>query len=154
MGDIIQRFQVRSSGRRTARPLRLLFDTGSPVTLVKESSARTLGGLMELPKPRAFGGLGNGQFQATHLVELEFRFLGIWCPHVCYVVPNDVLDSEYEALVGHDLMQRYDVQPRPKRRRVSLHRGALEMGLRVRSLPIHRTLGCLERRWNRLDHPR
>lgn len=132
MGDIIQQFRVRTSDRGVSIPLRLLFDTGSPVTLIKATGARRLGSMMKRPHASPFGGLGNGRFAATHVIELHLRLLNLWCPHLAYVVPDDVLDETYEILAGHDLMQRYDIQARPRRREVRLDRGALRMGLRVR----------------------
>lgn len=132
MGDIIQRFRVRTAERGVSLSLRILFDTGSPVTLITISEARRLGSMMKLPHPSSFGGLGNGRFAATHLIELKIHFMNLWCPHVAYVVPDAVLDESYEILAGHDLMQRYDIQALPRRREVRLDRGALRMGLRVR----------------------
>lgn len=134
MGDIIRAFDVRVQRKKHVRRLRLYFDSGSPRTFVKLSAAHRLGQVMELPTPRTFAGLGNGQFQATHAVDVEFRFLGLWCPFLAYVVPDDVLEGSYDILVGHDLMQLYDIRLEPRRRRVGLDRDALRLALHVRGV--------------------
>ncbi|MBI4616797.1 MAG: retroviral-like aspartic protease [Planctomycetes bacterium] len=132
MGDIIQEFQVRTATRRRGVSLRLLFDSGSPRTFVKRRIATKLGNLFRLPEQIRFGGLGNGRFAAGHVVHLQILFLDLWCPHPSYVVPDSVLEDEYDILVGHDLIQIYDVRLDPKHRQVLLRRSRLEMGLRVR----------------------
>lgn len=130
MGDIILRHQVRISTGRP-RSLRLYFDTGASMTLVKDSVANSLGRPFKLPKARVFGGLGNGRFSSLALMELEFHFLDIWCPHVVYVLADDVLEDRYDILVGHDLMQKYDIRPIPRRHDVLIDRSALRMALRI-----------------------
>lgn len=85
-----------------------------------------------LPEPRAFQELGDGKFKATHMMPLEVKLLNLWVPHLCYVVPDEVLEPHYDVLLGHDFMQIYDIQVRPKRKDVSMRRNALKMGLKVR----------------------
>lgn len=130
MGDVIQRFQVRTSTGRP-RGLRVYFDTGSPNTFLGATVANTLGRPFRLAKPRSFGGMGNGRFTALALLEVEFRFLDIWCPHVVYVLPDESMEERYDVLAGHDLMQKYDLRPIPRRHEVLIDRSALQMALRV-----------------------
>jgi hypothetical protein len=132
MGDIIQLFRVRSRPRGAGVPLRLYFDTGSPYTFVKQRVAGRLGNVARLEAPAPFGGLGNGRFQAKGVASLYICFLGVWCPHLAYVVPDAVLEPDYDILVGHDLMQRLNIRPLPREHRVLLDRASLRLSLRVR----------------------
>lgn len=134
MGDIIQRFRVRSRPRGAAVSVRLYFDTGSPYTFVKHSVAARLGNVARLKTPEPFGGLGNGRFEAAGVIPLRICFLGVWCPHLAYVVPDRVLEPDYDVLVGHDLMQRLNIRPLPREHRVLLDRASLRLSLRVRRL--------------------
>ena len=133
VGDIIKSHSVRSAPRERPRSLRFYYDTGSPVTFVKRSSARTLRNVTKLPVAEPFGGLGNGAFMATHLVLLEVRLLGYWCRHVAFVVDDDVLDRNYEVLAGHDFMQRYNIVPLPRRRDVKLDLTAIQLSQKLKS---------------------
>lgn len=132
MGDIIKKYQVRSSVKEKPKFLRLYFDTGSPRTFIKQSIALNMKDVAELSYPKIFHGLGNGQFGATHVISLEVKLLNIWVPHLCYVVPDEILDPDYDVLVGHDFMQIYDIHVRPKQREVEIRKEALKMALRVR----------------------
>lgn len=89
--------------------------------------------LVSLPEPNVFYGLGNGNFQATHIIRLEVKLLNIWVPHLCYVVSANVLDPGYDVLLGHDFMQIYDIQVKPKQKQVVIWKEALKMALKVRS---------------------
>jgi hypothetical protein len=131
MGDIIKKFEVRSE---KTRRLRLYFDTGSLRTFVKESAARQLKGLMKLPRPDIFYGLGNGKFKATYGVRIEIKLLGIWVRHFCYVVPDEVLEPRYDILLGHDFMQAYDIRLLPKHQDIVVTKEALKMALTVRTV--------------------
>jgi hypothetical protein len=133
MGDVIKAYSVRSTAGEKAREARLYFDTGSSWTFVKSGTAEGLKGVFRLPAPVPFRGLGNGVFHATHAAQLEVRMAGIWVPHLCYVVPDNVLEPSYDVLLGHDFMQRYDVHLESKRRRVLVDKERLRMALRVRS---------------------
>lgn len=132
MGDIIKKYHVRSSVKERPKLLRLYFDTGSPRTFLKYSIASHLQGIAELPEPKAFSGLGDGSFKATHIVSLEVKLLNMWVPHLCYVVPDEVLDPDYDILLGHDFMQIYDIHVRPKQSEVLIRKEALRMALKVR----------------------
>lgn len=132
MGDVIKTFPVRSCEGEKPRRLRLYFDTGSPYTFIKESACRGFVNILRLAKPVRFGGLGNGKFQASEFLHFEVRLLGIWCRHAAYVVPDEVLDERYDLLVGHDFMQKFDVNIASKKRDVILDRGALKMAQTVR----------------------
>ena len=140
MGDIIKSFRIRSAVTEKPRSLRCYFDTGSPRTFVKESIALDMKGVAKLPAPNVFHGLGNGSFKATHIIRLEIRLLGIWVPHLCYVVSDDVLDPDYEVLLGHDFMQIYDIQVKPKQRDILVRKEALKMALKVRIGNLFKTV--------------
>lgn len=134
MGDIIKKFEVRSTTKEKARRLRLYFDSGSPRTFIKLSPASRMHSIAELAEPRSFQGLGNGRFQATHVADIEVKLLGIWVPHLCYVVPDELLDPDYDILLGHDFMQIYDIRLQPRQKNILVRKEALKMALKVRSL--------------------
>lgn len=133
MGDIIKTFPVRSTTGEKSRLLKFYFDTGSPRTFVKQSATRGMKGLARLPEPEAFRGLGNGPFNATSIVRIRIELLGIWVPHLCYVLPDNVLGSNYDILLGHDFMQIYDIQINPKQRGILIRKESLRMALQVRA---------------------
>ncbi len=132
MGDIIRTFAVRAGCHGAGTRVRLYFDCGSPYTFIKRSVARRLGKVMKLVEARPFRGLGNGGFRAASVVDLEIRFLGTWCPHIAYVVADEVLEPDEDMLVGHDLMQRLNIRLDPRGRDVVLDRASLRRSLRVR----------------------
>ncbi len=132
MGDIIKTYQVRSTAGERSQRVRLYFDTGSAWTFVKDSTASHMRAIAKLPSPQVFHGLGNGAFQATHTLQLQVRMLGMWVPHLCYVVPDEVIEEHYDVLLGHDFMQRYDVHLETRRRRVIVDKGRLRMALCVK----------------------
>ncbi|MBI5214560.1 MAG: retroviral-like aspartic protease [Ignavibacteriae bacterium] len=132
MGDIIIKYQIRSHPEEKPKNVRCYFDTGSSRTFVKHSIASHLVGTRELSHPRAFFGFGNGSFIATDMIEVEFKLLNLWVPHLCYVVPDETLDPDYDVLVGHDFMQIYDVHLLLKDRKVLIQKNALKMALRIR----------------------
>ena len=132
MGDIIQAFRVRAGARGEGRPLRLYFDTGSPYTFIKESVAKKLGKVSTLSTPHQFGGLGNGRFHSRAMLDMFVKLLGVWCAHPTYVVPDEILEVDYDVLVGHDLMQRFNIRPLPREQRVALDSVAIHLSQRVR----------------------
>ncbi len=132
MGDIIQTFSVRTGNRGKGQDLRLYFDTGSPHTFIKESAAKGLGHLMRLAPPHPFGGLGNGRFYAAAVADLFICFLGTWCSHLTYVVPDDTFGAGYDMLVGHDLMQSLNIKPIPRKHCVELDPVSIRLSLQVR----------------------
>lgn len=134
MGDIVKKYQVRSSAKEKPKTLRLYFDTGSPRTFIKQSIALNMKDVAELSYPKIFHGLGNGEFSATHIISLEVKLLNMWVPHLCYVVPDEVLDPNYDILLGHDFMQIYDIHVKPKRGEVVMTKEALRMAMRVRAI--------------------
>ena len=132
MGDIIKSYPVRSRTGERSRRLKLYFDSGSPFTFIARPVCTSFKNLLAMPAPTTFGGLGAGRFQATHVLNMEVCLLGIWCRHLAYVVPDGVLESNYDVLVGHDFMQKFHVDLLPKRRDVRLDRAALRLALVVR----------------------
>ncbi len=133
MGDILKTYRVRSAKGERPRKLRLYFDSGSPFTFVKRSACRGLANVLGLRIPQRFGGLGNGSFMATHVVNLEVELLGIWCRHLSFVVPDSVLTEDEDGLVGHDFMQQFDIHLALKRRDVVLNKAALKRAQVVRN---------------------
>ncbi len=134
MGDIIKNFQARSAAREKTRSLRFYFDTGSPRTFMKRSVALKMKEVAKLSEPNVFFGLGDGSFKATHMVSLKIKLLDMWVPHLCYVVDDEVLDPGYDVLLGHDFMQIYDIEVKPKQKEVVIRKEALKMALKVRSV--------------------
>lgn len=132
MGDIIKSYLVRSSSKEKSRVLKFYFDSGSPRTFVKYSAVADTRGIAVLPEQAKFYGLGNGGFYATHCINLELKLLDIWVMYLCYVVPDDVLDEGYDVLLGHDFMQIYDIQLKPRQREVVIRKEALKIALKVR----------------------
>lgn len=134
MGDIMKTFKVRTSKKERGTPLRFYFDTGSPRTFIRYSVASPMKGFAELPDPEVFHGLGDGQFIATHMINIDVSLLNLWVPHLCYVVADATLDPQYDVLLGHDFMQIYDIQIKPKKNAIVIDKEALKMALTVRTL--------------------
>ncbi|MBI4546504.1 MAG: hypothetical protein HY707_00880 [Ignavibacteriae bacterium] len=134
MGDIIKTFRVRTRKKERGILLQFYFDTGLPRTFIRYSVASSMKGLAELPDPELFHGFGDGQFVATHIVNIEVNLLNLWVPHICYVVSDATLDPCYDILLGHDFMQIYDIQVKPKKKTVVIDKEALRMALKVRTL--------------------
>jgi hypothetical protein len=132
MADIIKSFPVRSSPKEKSHKLKCYFDSGSPRTFVKYSAVADMSNLAPLSTEAKFYGLGNGGFYATHFIYFEVKLLDIWVMYLCYVVPDDVLGEEYDVLLGHDFMQIYDIQLKPRQREVVIRREALNLALKVR----------------------
>lgn len=134
MSDIIKKYSVRSTAKERAKKVKFLYDNGSPWTFAKESFALKMKAVSKLPEPYPFFGLGNGRFLGTHMLQLQIKLLGIWVPHLCYVVSDEVLEPYYKVLLGHDFMQRYDIVLRPKKKEVVISKDAIKLGMRVRKV--------------------
>ncbi len=134
MGDIIKKISIRSTSKEKSKPVRCYFDTGSSRTFIKHSVAAQFAGLSELAEPQIFHGLGNGSFFAMEFINMRFKILDMWVPHLCYVVPDATLGSEYDILVGHDFMQIYDIHLQLKARNIKVNKGALKMAMKVHTL--------------------
>lgn len=134
MGDVIKNYFVKSKEKEKPNLFSFYFDTGSPRTFVKESKVKNMIGLSKLPSPYKFSGLGNGSFYATHSLHIQVRLLGIWVPHFCYVVSDEVLDDDYDVLLGHDFMQIYDITLKPREKKVIIKKEALRRALKVREI--------------------
>jgi len=132
MGDIIIKIPVRSTKKTKPGLLRLYFDTGSPRTFLKETIASKMKVLQNFVEPIYFHGLGNGAFFAIGSANVWIRMKGVWVPHLCFVVPDAILDPNYDILIGHDFMQIYDIRVIPRKRRISIDKNALLMALKVR----------------------
>ena len=131
MGEIIQKYRVRTIPRGSGRLVTLYFDTGTEFSLMKTSVAERLGHLHELGEPKQFGGLGNGRFLTRSIAYFEVCLLEFWCAHFAYVVEDRVLGDEYDVLIGHNFMQGFNVRCDPRRHRILLNRGSLRMAQRV-----------------------
>lgn len=134
MGDVIKILPVRSYKGERPRKLSLYFDSGSPYTLVKKSVAGKFKDVFNLSMPKDFYGLGNGNFYAPMVMMMEVNLIGYWCKQTGYVVQDDVLENIYDALVGHDFMQNYNVKLDMRRRDIILDKGSLRLAQKIRNL--------------------
>lgn len=134
MSDIIKNYFAKSTEKEKERRLKFLYDNGSPWTFVKRNVALKMRAVSELPEPYPFYGFGDGRFFGTHILQLQIKLKGLWVPHLCYVVSDEVLDKEYDVLVGHDFMQRYDVGVYPKKKKVIISKDALRRGMRIKKI--------------------
>ena len=131
MGDIIKNFPVQSIAEIEVK-LRVYFDSGSPFTFIKKQAS------MELQSPvlqlkREFGGMGDGKFHASGLMEIVVKLLDIWCPQTAYVVEDETLDEGYEILAGHDFTQRYDIKLDSQKRDIIVDKAALIRAQKIRN---------------------
>jgi len=124
MGNIIEKIKVKSLISSKPDELKVYFDSGSPFTFISEKKAKKLDGIMKLPQPSSFSGLGNGKFISKNVIELRFNLLGIWCKHLVYVAPNDITGDE-DILCGHDFMQVYDIKLDLKKKKAIFNKQSL-----------------------------
>jgi len=131
--DILKGFEgsYYPSGK-DAVELVLCFDSGSPYTFIKRTSALRLGGLMELVEPELFGGLGGGDFQSKEVILLHVKVLEFWCRQWAYAVDDDILERDYDVLAGHDFMQLYGVKLVPHTGDIEIDEVRLRLAQRVR----------------------
>jgi hypothetical protein len=131
--DILKNFKVSCypSGKEPVE-LVLYFDSGSPYTFIKQSSALKVGRLSELVEPASFSGLGGGDFQSKESIHLYVNLLEFWCRHWTYVVEDDLLGKCYDVLTGHDFMQRYGIKLLPRQGDIEIDEVILDLAQRVR----------------------
>jgi len=131
--DIIKDFKISCypSGKESVE-LALCFDSGSPYTFIKRTSALKVGRLSELVEPALFGGLGDGSFQSKESIHLYIKLLEFWCRHWTYIVKDDILEKHYNILVGHDFMQRYGIKLFPQQGDIEIDEARLELAQRIR----------------------
>jgi hypothetical protein len=110
----------------------LCFDSGSPYTFIKRTSALGVGKLMELAEPELFGGLGGGDFQSGEAILLHIKVLEFWCRQWAYIVNDDTLERDYDVLVGHDFMQLYGIKLIPHKGDIEIDQVRLRLAQRVR----------------------
>lgn len=133
--DILKRFEISQYPEgEEAVELVLCFDSGSPYSFIKCSSALKVGKLFELAKPKPFGGLGGGDFQSKEIIHLYVKLLQFWCSQVVYVVEDVLLEEIYDILVGHDFMQLYGVKLLPHEGDIEIDEGRLKLAQRIRLL--------------------
>ena len=99
---------------------------------MKRSLPSQMKGIAELSAPEVFHRLGDGSFVADSIVRIQIRLLDVWVPHLCFIVPDEILDPTYDILLGHDFMQIHDIRVKPKQHKVLIKKEALKMALRVR----------------------
>lgn len=131
MGDIVEKIKIKSILKKKPQELNVYFDSGSPFTFVSKTKAKELGGIMKLPQPCNFSGLGDGKFQSDSVIQLWFDLLGIWCRYIAYVVPEDITGNE-DVLCGHDFMQLYNIKLDLKKKRIILDKKSLQRAQIVR----------------------
>jgi hypothetical protein len=131
--DILKEFEVSyyPSGREAVK-LVLCFDSGSPYTFIKTSSALKVGKLIELPEGKPFGGLGGGGFSSKEITLLHIKVINFWCSQLAYVVEDDVLERSYDGLAGHDFMQLYGIKLLPHKGDTEIDEERLRLAQRIR----------------------
>ena len=131
--DILKGFKgsYYPSGKEAVE-LVLCFDSGSPYTFIKRTSALRVGGLVELVEPEPFGGLGGGDFQSKEVILLHMKVLEFWCRQWAYVVSDDILERDYDVLAGHDFMQLYGIRLIPHKGDIEIDEVRLRLAQRVR----------------------
>ena len=131
--DILKGFEgsYYPSGKNAVE-LVLCFDSGSPYTFIKRTSALRVGRLVELAEPELFGGLGGGDFQSEEVILLHVKVLEFWCRQWAYVVKDDILEKDYDVLAGHDLMQLYGIKLLPHKGDIEIDEVRLRLAQRVR----------------------
>jgi hypothetical protein len=131
--DILKRFEVSyyPSGK-DAVELVLCFDSGSPYTFIKCSSALSVGRPIVLVASEPFGGLGGGNFGSKEVMLLHAKVLEFWCRQWAYVVEDNILETGYDILVGHDFMQLYGIKLIPHNGDIEIDDVRLRLSQRVR----------------------
>ena len=71
-------------------------------------------------------------FQSKEIIHLYVKVLRFWCRQVAYVVEDEVLERNYDMLVGHDFMQRYGIKLLPDRGDIEIDEVRLELAQRIR----------------------
>ncbi|HIE29115.1 TPA: hypothetical protein EYP66_17720 [Candidatus Poribacteria bacterium] len=131
--DILKRFEVSyyPSGREVVE-LVFCFDSGSPYTFIKQTSALRVGKLFELAEPAPFGGLGGGNFGSKKIIHLYVKLLEFWCSQVAYVVEDNILEKDYDVLAGHNFMQIYGIKLLPHEGDIEIDEVRLRLAQRIR----------------------
>ena len=127
MGDIIKKFKVKSIRSYITS---CYFDNGSLYSFIRESIAKKLGGLMKLPKPYMFFGLGNGKFKSNYVIHLFIQIKGVWCPNILYVVNDNVIDND--IILGHGFFQAFNIRLNPRKRDIIVSKKELLYSQKVR----------------------
>ncbi|MBI3269815.1 MAG: hypothetical protein HYZ53_12390 [Planctomycetes bacterium] len=114
MGDLVLRLPVKTAHGDRARTLAVYVDGGASTTLVREDLAKALGHLLTLHHPGVFRGLGNGRFVAQRMVLLLVRIERVFRTWGAFVVSTRGMEEE--ILVGHDLIQKFNIRLDPRGR--------------------------------------
>ena len=131
MGEILKKIKVRAKPEKELN-LMLFFDSGSPHTYAKKSAAENLEGLMKLPVPVEFIGIGDGVFSANYALNIQVSLLDFWCLHLCYVVDDEILEANEDILIGHDFMQKFKIGLDFDKEDLILDENALKRAQKVR----------------------
>ncbi|MEW6095608.1 MAG: hypothetical protein AB1567_03660 [bacterium] len=128
MGDITLKTRLKTKEQEQEGIL--YFDTGLPETFIREDKANELGNIMKLPQPVEFNALGDGKFHCNAVIQLYVKLEDVWCRHLCYVA--SIKDIDTEILIGHDFMQKFDINLNVKKRQVIINQKSLLMAQRIR----------------------
>lgn len=131
MGDIVKKFKIKSVKKCIAS---CYFDSGSLYSFIRETLARKLGGLMRLPKPRVFSGLGDGKFKANFMIEIEIQIKGVWCPCSLYVIKDSLIEDD--ILLGHGFFQAFNIRLDPRKRDIIVTKDELLYSKKIRKSKI------------------
>ncbi len=118
MGLIYQTLELR--GRKRKRKVRILMDSGSTHSLIREDIARDLGELHDLPEPKEFHSV-VGEFTAREGVMADV----VVRRHRLMTHFTAVRSLTEEAILGVDFFERYHIRLDPKRKRLILDPDAL-----------------------------
>ena len=131
--DVIKEMEVSLyCDGKSSKKMRLYFDSGSPYTFIKKSSAEAIGGIFKLPSEERFVGLGGGGFISAEAQHLHIKVLNVWCAHFVYVIDDAIFKDEYDMLVGHDFMQKYGIKVVPHTGDIEIDEVRLKLSQTVR----------------------
>lgn len=103
-------------GPRRQQRVECLFDTGASSSLIQPGLVRALGlSTARLPKSLRIR-LGKGSAQVSKIAAVMIRLNGVVVADPAYVMPE--LTEEY--VLGAKFLERYEIRPDPKRRRLLL----------------------------------
>jgi hypothetical protein len=131
--DILKKFEVSyyPSGKNAVKMV-LCFDSGSPFTFIKRSSGLKIGKSFKLVEPRPFYGLGGGKFKSKEIIYLYIKVLKFWCSQVAHIVEDEILDENYDILIGHDFMQLYGINLVPHKGDIEIDEERLKLAQKIK----------------------
>jgi hypothetical protein len=81
--------------------------------------------------------LGGGNFESKEVILLHIKILKFWCRQWAYVVEDNILEGDYDALAGHDFMQLYGIKLLPHKGDIEIDEMRLRLAQRIRSVVIN-----------------